>query len=92
MFILASNGLGLREVAPSLMVGPVLGTLAHHVRHSHWEGCTAWDLVQPAFLFMVGLAMPYSYAARAAQGDSHGTGDRQHKHLGGPASATEVTD
>jgi heparan-alpha-glucosaminide N-acetyltransferase len=33
-------------------------------------GCSAWDLIQPSFMFMVGVAMVYSYAKRAARGDS----------------------
>jgi predicted acyltransferase len=38
--------------------------------HRAWEGCTAWDLIQPAFLFMVGVAMPFSFAKRQEQGES----------------------
>lgn len=33
-------------------------------------GCSAWDLIQPSFLFMVGVAMVYSYAKRKDRGDS----------------------
>lgn len=29
-----------------------------------------WDLIQPAFMFMVGLAMPFSYSRREATGQS----------------------
>lgn len=32
--------------------------------------CSAWDLIQPAFMFMVGVAMVYSYAKRKDRGDS----------------------
>src|ERR1044071_1029153 len=42
--------------------------LAAQVDHAPWEGCTFWDLIQPAFTFMVGLAMPFSLARRRAQG------------------------
>ncbi len=28
--------------------------------HAQWEGFTAWDLVMPLFLFMSGVAMPFS--------------------------------
>ena len=35
-----------------------------------WEGCTFWDLIQPAFTFMVGVAMPFALARRMAQGAS----------------------
>jgi predicted acyltransferase len=33
-------------------------------------GISFWDLIQPAFMFMVGVAMPYSYARRAMFGHS----------------------
>ena len=33
-------------------------------------GCSAWDLIQPSFMFMVGVAMVYSYAKRKRRGDS----------------------
>ncbi|HEY2838767.1 MAG TPA: hypothetical protein VGJ26_06450, partial [Pirellulales bacterium] len=36
-----------------------------------WLGCAFWDLIQPSFMFMVGVAMAYSYAARAAKGQSY---------------------
>lgn len=42
---------------------------------SFWDilgviGCSAWDMIQPSFMFMVGVAMVYSYAKREARGDS----------------------
>jgi len=42
--------------------------LAQQVDHAPWEGCTFWDLIQPAFTFMVGVAMPLAFARRQAQG------------------------
>ena len=47
-------------------------TAAAQLDHVAWTGCTAWDLIQPSFMFMVGVSMPYSYAAREARGDSWG--------------------
>ena len=29
-----------------------------------------WDLIQPSFMFMVGVAMPFSYPSRRARGES----------------------
>jgi heparan-alpha-glucosaminide N-acetyltransferase len=34
-----------------------------------WAGCGLWDLIQPSFMFMVGVSLPYSLAARRAKGD-----------------------
>jgi predicted acyltransferase len=44
-----------------------LGTQFHHVR---WEGLRFWDLIQPFFMFIVGVAMPLSFSRRMAKGDS----------------------
>jgi len=32
--------------------------------------CSFWDLIQPSFMFMVGVAMPFSYRRRNQTGDS----------------------
>ena len=47
-------------------------TAAWQLDHVAWTGCVAWDLIQPAFMFMVGVAMPFSFAKRKARGDSWG--------------------
>ena len=45
--------------------------------HREWVGCAPWDLIQPAFTFMVGVALPYSIARRREKGESFG---RQFAH------------
>jgi len=40
--------------------------------HVEWEGCVYWDLIQPSFTFMVGVAMPFALARRRDAGDSWG--------------------
>src|SRR5579863_390882 len=47
-------------------------TAGWQLEHVGWTGCTVWDLIQPSFMFMVGVAMPFSYAKRTARGDSWG--------------------
>lgn len=44
--------------------------LAVQNEHVAWEGCVYWDLIQPAFMFIVGVAMPFSFAVRSARGQS----------------------
>ena len=50
--------------------------LSFHFEHPAWEsvrgwiGVSFWDLIQPAFMFMVGVAMPFSYARRQTMGSS----------------------
>lgn len=38
--------------------------------HAQWFGWTLIDMVAPAFLFCIGVAMPLSFARRASKGDS----------------------
>ena len=37
--------------------------------HVPWEGGLFWDFIQPAFIFMVGVAMPFALARRMEQGE-----------------------
>ncbi len=46
----------------------VIGSQFHHV---DWEGMHFWDLIQPFFMFIVGVAMPLSFTKRMAKGDSY---------------------
>lgn len=47
--------------------GPIYPPLAHARWH---EGWTFTDLIFPFFIFIVGVAMPYSFARRLASGES----------------------
>jgi predicted acyltransferase len=40
--------------------------------HVPWQGFVAWDLIMPLFLFIVGVAMPFSFGKRIEQGASRG--------------------
>jgi predicted acyltransferase len=42
--------------------------LEYHLEHVEWEGFSAWDLIMPLFLFVVGAAMPFSLSRKAEQG------------------------
>jgi predicted acyltransferase len=64
MLMLISHGFGLAV----LQSRPGWAWLAHQVEHVEWTGCTFWDLIQPAFTFMVGMAMPFAFARRVEQG------------------------
>jgi len=37
------------------------------MKHPPWEGFTAWDMIMPLFLFIVGAAMPFAFAKRLAR-------------------------
>ncbi len=45
-------------------------TLVYQFSHAPWTGCSFWDLIQPSFMFMVGVAMPFSKASRESLGHS----------------------
>ncbi|HWG46134.1 MAG TPA: DUF5009 domain-containing protein [Gemmataceae bacterium] len=70
MLLMASGGLALPAVAKNFPDSSVWRFLAFHTDHVPWIGCSLWDLIQPSFMFMVGVAMPYSIASRRAKGDS----------------------
>lgn len=58
------------------LVAPELeGTIIHFIgtqfHHHPWNGLRFWDLIQPFFMFIVGVAMPLSYAKRVKRGESH---------------------
>jgi len=66
MLLLVSEGFGFG----ALTSHPGWAWLAGQSDHAAWQGCTFWDLIQPAFTFMVGVAMPFALARRMAQGAS----------------------
>ena len=39
---------------------PWMGTVMECFTHKRWEGFSPWDLVMPLFMFMAGVAIPYS--------------------------------
>jgi len=56
MILLASGGFGFA----ALTHHPTYGRIAVWFDHVPWEGSVFWDLVQPAFIFIVGMAMPFA--------------------------------
>ena len=72
MLAIASHGLGIAAAAEHFPEGRAWQWLAHQFEHVPWVGCVAWDMIQPSFMFMVGVAMAYSYAKRRDRGDSYG--------------------
>jgi len=64
MLILASEGFGFS----ALQNDPTWGRIANWFHHVPWEGGVFWDMIQPAFMFMVGVAMPFALARRKELG------------------------
>ena len=72
MLLMASGGLGLPTIAKSHPDSAVWSFVGFHSDHVAWGGCSLWDLIQPAFMFMVGMALPWSVANRRARGQTFG--------------------
>jgi predicted acyltransferase len=72
MFLMMAEVLNLRHVARARPESGFWQFLAHHQSHVEWIGCSLHDLIQPSFSFLVGVALPYSLASRAARGQSRG--------------------
>jgi len=70
MLLMASSGFGLPQVARHFPENSIWRFVAHECDHAEWVGCTLWDLIQPAFMFMVGVALAWSFANRRARGES----------------------
>jgi heparan-alpha-glucosaminide N-acetyltransferase len=64
MLMLASEGLGFAY----LKNNPQWGRIAGWFDHVPWEGAVFWDMIQPAFMFMVGVALPFAIARRIEAG------------------------
>jgi predicted acyltransferase len=64
MIVLASRGFGFS----GLQGDPTWGRIAHWFDHVPWEGGVFWDMIQPSFMFMVGVAMPFALARRRELG------------------------
>lgn len=65
MILLVSQGFGFGELTNH----PVYGAIANQFHHRPWGGAVFYDLIMPAFLFMMGVAMPFSVGRRMEQGD-----------------------
>ena len=68
MLLLASQGFGFA----ALNSDPAWGRVARWFEHVPWEGAVFWDMIQPAFMFMVGVAMPFAMARRIQNGATWG--------------------
>jgi predicted acyltransferase len=71
MFLLVAEGAGVYEALMETdFSGTWLGWVAIQFTHHPWNGLRFWDLVQPFFMFIVGVAMPFAIGRRLERGDS----------------------
>ena len=58
-----------RELAEYIMTEVNrLSALVTQFQHVEWAGLRLWDLIQPSFMFLVGVSVAFSYASRARRG------------------------
>lgn len=71
MFLLIAefSNLFTYMVSPELN-GTIVHTIGEQFHHMDWEGLHFWDLIQPFFMFIVGVSMPLSFSKRLAKGDT----------------------
>jgi len=53
--------------------GSFMHFFATQFSHHQWHGLHFWDLVQPFFMFIVGVSIPFAVANRIKKGDSNRT-------------------
>lgn len=70
MLLMMGEVLSFGRVAANLPDSHFWKFLAYHQSHVSWIGCSLHDLIQPSFSFLVGVALPFSLASRAARGQS----------------------
>ena len=69
MFLLAGEATGLYEHFPEMDNG-IMQFFGTQLSHHEWNGLHFWDLIQPFFMFIVGVAIPFAVANRIKMGDS----------------------
>ena len=72
MLLMMAEVLRLPRVARAFPGSWVWSVLSYNQSHVEWAGCSLHDLIQPSFSFLVGVALPYSIAARLAKGGTFG--------------------
>src|SRR5215203_2398856 len=68
MVLLALESTGLYEHLFEASKGNALNSFFLQFFHHPWNGLRFWDLIQPAFMFMAGVAMAYSLHKQQQQG------------------------
>lgn len=77
MVLLALESTGLYEHLFEATKGTVLNDFFLQFFHHPWNGLRFWDLIQPGFMFMAGLAMAYSLHKQQQKGLSWSTSFRK---------------
>jgi predicted acyltransferase len=69
MFLLAGEATELYGQLEKSNIG-IVQFVGVQLSHHEWHGLHFWDLIQPFFMFIVGVAIPFAVANRMKKGDS----------------------
>src|ERR1700683_2510246 len=72
MVLMLAEQMRLWEVARSFPHSLIWRVISFNTQHVEWQGCSLHDLIQPAFSFLVGAALPFSIASRKMKGQTFG--------------------
>ena len=72
MFLLIAEAAGFHHNLSELTANTIFSGFSDQLHHHPWNGLRFWDLIQPFFMFIVGVAMPFSLRKRLATGDKKG--------------------
>jgi predicted acyltransferase len=72
MVLMLAEHTHLHEVARAFPNSALWRVIAFNTDHVDWQGCSLHDLIQPAFSFLVGAALPFSIASRKLKGQTFG--------------------
>ena len=70
MALMLNEATRLHEVARAFPHSTFWAVISCNTDHVDWQGCSLHDLIQPAFSFLVGAALPFSIASRKAKGQT----------------------
>jgi len=70
MFLMLAEAMRLWTVHNAFPESRFWSIVAFNTTHVPWQGCSLHDLIQPAFSFLVGAALPFSILSRKARGES----------------------
>jgi predicted acyltransferase len=68
MFLLIAEAAGFHHNFYEFSKDSFLEPIAVQLHHHPWHGLRFWDLIQPFFMFIVGVAMPFSLHKRLKTG------------------------
>jgi predicted acyltransferase len=70
MFLLIGESTELYSHIQSIQGSSIMNFLGTQLSHHEWNGLHFWDLIQPFFMFIVGVAIPFAVSNRKKKGDS----------------------